>query len=142
MAFHFHNADHSFRCPERRKIRLWLQDFASTHRKTVGEIAIVFCSDAYLLEVNKTHLQHDYYTDIITFDYCEGDSISGDLLISIDRVKENAINHSQLFFNELIRVIIHGHLHLIGHKDKNKSDSLAMREAEDQWIQRYHALHP
>jgi len=121
---------------------VWLQDFASTHRKTVGEIAIVFCSDAYLLEVNKTHLQHDYYTDIITFDYCEGDSISGDLLISIDRVKENAINHSQLFFNELIRVIIHGHLHLIGHKDKNKSDSLAMREAEDQWIQRYHALHP
>jgi probable rRNA maturation factor len=142
LAFHFHNADHSFRCPNRRKIKAWLLDFASVHQRTIGEISIVFCSDRYLLEINKTHLQHDYYTDIITFDYCEGDTLSADILISVDRVKENAISHKQLFFNELLRVIAHGNLHLIGYKDKTKKDSIAMREAEEQWILRYYELHP
>lgn len=88
--------------------------------------------------MNKSHLNHDYYTDIITFDYCEGDVISGDLMLSIDRIKDNAKTHNQLFFNELIRVVVHGHLHLVGYKDKTKSEAQAMRSQEDFWIERFH----
>jgi len=112
------------------------------HGKRLGEISIVFCSDDYLLAVNKSHLNHDYYTDIITFDYSEDDEISGDLMLSIDRIKDNAKTHNQLFFNELIRVIIHGHLHLIGFKDKTKEESLIMRNQEDLWIERFHQIEP
>jgi rRNA maturation RNase YbeY len=138
LALLFHNADHPFRCPQRKKIRAWIHDFAAHHGKRIGEVSIVFCSDEYLLEVNKSHLNHDYYTDIITFDYCEGDVISGDLMLSVDRIKDNAKTHNQLFFNELIRVIVHGHLHLVGYKDKTKSDAQAMRSQEDLWIERFH----
>ena len=99
---------------------------------------MVFCSDDYLLEVNKTHLQHDYYTDIITFDYCEADEISGDLMLSIDRIKDNAKQHKQLFFRELLRIIIHGHLHLVGHKDKTEAEQRTMRTQEDRWIAHYY----
>ena len=99
---------------------------------------MVFCSDDYLLEVNKTHLQHDYYTDIITFDYCEADELSGDLVLSIDRIKDNAKQHNQLFFRELLRVIIHGHLHLVGHKDKTEAEQKTMRIQEDRWIAHYY----
>lgn len=138
LAFQFHNADHAFRCPSRRNIRAWIHDFAAAYGKTIGDVGVVFCSDDYLLEVNKTHLQHDYYTDIITFDYCEADEISGDLMLSIDRIKENAKQHKQLFFKELLRVIIHGHLHLIGYKDKTDSEQKTMRTQEDDWIARYY----
>ena len=99
---------------------------------------MVFCSDDYLLEVNNTHLQHNYYTDIITFDYCEADEISGDLMLSIDRIKDNAKQHKQLFFNELLRVIIHGHLHLVGHNDKTEAEAKTMRTQEDRWIAHYY----
>ena len=98
----------------------------------------MFCSDDYLLEVNKTHLQHDYYTDIITFDYCVGDEISGDLMLSIDRIKDNAKQHKQLLFNELLRVVIHGHLHLVGYRDKTDAEQQTMREQEDRWIAHYY----
>lgn len=101
---------------------------------------MVFCTDDYLLQVNKTHLQHDFYTDIITFDYCEGTELNADLMLSIDRIKDNAKQHKQLFFNELLRVIIHGHLHLIGYKDKSKSDQASMRLLEDEWIATYHTM--
>lgn len=138
MAFQFHNADHPFRCPNRRKIRAWIEAFATHHNRIIGELSVVFCSDEYLLEVNKTHLRHDYYTDIITFDYCEGNTLSGDLLLSIDRIRENAISHNQLFFNELLRVIIHGHLHLIGFKDKTPAQAQAMRTEEERWIHLFH----
>lgn len=119
-----------------------MRGFAEHHGKHIGEISIVFCSDDYLLEVNKSHLNHDYYTDIITFDYSEGDELSGDLMLSIDRIKDNALTHKQLFFNELIRVIIHGHLHLIGYKDKTKEEALIMRNQEDLWIERFHQIEP
>lgn len=134
MALQFHNADHPYRCPHRRLIRSWIHEFAQHHQKQVGEIGVIFCSDSYLLELNKVHLDHDYYTDIITFDYCEGHFISGELYISIDRVRENSKTHNSLFFNELIRVIVHGHLHLVGFKDKTKPEQLAMRAQEDHWI--------
>lgn len=98
----------------------------------------MFCSDEYLLEVNKTHLDHDYYTDIITFDYCESGELNGDLMLSIDRIKDNAKTHKQLFFNELLRVIIHGHLHLVGYGDKSETERVAMRQQEDAWIAKFH----
>lgn len=119
-----------------------MNDFARHHGKRIGEISVVFCTDEYLLEVNKTHLNHDYYTDIITFDYSENEILSGDLMLSIDRIKDNAKTHKQLFFNELIRVIIHGHLHLVGFKDKTKAEASIMRNQEDMWIQHFHQITP
>ena len=103
---------------------------------------MIFCSDAYLLKMNQEHLQHDYYTDIITFDYSSGDEISGDLFISVDRVRDNAKQHKQLFFSELVRVIAHGHLHLIGFKDKTKSQQLEMRAQEAIWMSAFQKHKP
>ena len=102
--------------------------------KEEGELSLVFCSDDYLLEVNKKHLNHDYYTDIITFDYSEENKISGDLLISIDRVKENAKTFSVSFMHELNRVVIHGVLHLCGYKDKTEEEKKQMRNLENKYL--------
>tara|TARA_B100000575_G_C22963704_1_gene556613 strand:+ start:146 stop:559 length:414 start_codon:yes stop_codon:yes gene_type:complete len=103
-------------------------------KKEEGELSLVFCSDDYLLEINKKHLNHDYYTDIITFDYSEENKISGDLLISIDRVKENAKNFSVSFRQELNRVVIHGVLHLCGYKDKTEKEKNQMRNLENKYL--------
>ncbi len=103
-------------------------------RKDAGDINVVFCSDDYLLEINKVHLDHDYYTDIITFDYCEGPVVSGDLFISVDRVTDNASDLNVSFLEELARVIAHGALHLCGYGDKSQSESAVMRQKEDYYI--------
>ena len=92
----------------------WIKEVAACYGKRVGEIAYIFCSDDKILEVNQQYLQHDYYTDIITFDYCEGNRISGDLFISLDTVRTNAEQFEQPYDRELHRVIIHGILHLCG----------------------------
>jgi rRNA maturation RNase YbeY len=99
-----------------------------------GEITIIFCSDDYLLSVNRTYLNHDYYTDIVTFDYSENTVVSGDLFISIDRVKENANTYSISFDNELKRVVYHGILHLCGYKDKTELEEKEMREKENYYL--------
>lgn len=100
-------------------------------RFAVGDINIIFCSDRYILDVNNKYLKHNYFTDVITFDYCEGRYLNGDIIISIDTVKANAILYKSTFDNELYRVIIHGVLHLMGYKDKSKKEKVIMREAED-----------
>jgi rRNA maturation RNase YbeY len=115
-------------------VKNWIKQTIATEGKRVGVISVVFCSDDYLLEVNKTYLNHDFYTDIITFDDCEGDLLSGDLMISIDRVKENALEQKVEFLDELHRVIIHGVLHLIGYKDKQPKDEKLMRQKEDFYL--------
>lgn len=102
--------------------------------KICGDITVVFCSDDYLLEVNRTYLDHDYYTDIITFDYSDLGILSGDLFISIDRVKENAQDFSDSFENELKRVVFHGVLHLCGYKDKSEEDEKTMRIKENYYL--------
>jgi rRNA maturation RNase YbeY len=102
-----------------------------------GEITIVFCIDDYLLEINKTYLNHDFYTDIITFDYSGNDFVSGDLFISVDRVKDNAESFSVSFDNELKRVIYHGVLHLCGYKDKTEKDEKEMREKENFYMNQF-----
>jgi len=99
-----------------------------------GHLSFVFCTDDYLLDVNKKFLNHDYYTDIITFDYNESNIVSGDFIISIDRVKENALIHKCTFHIELYRVIIHGVLHLLGFSDKSEIQQKKMRESEDLYL--------
>jgi rRNA maturation RNase YbeY len=99
---------------------------------SVGDINIIFCSDSYILDINNKYLKHNYYTDVITFDYCEGKYLNGDIIISIDTVKANAVLYKTAFDNELHRVIIHGVLHLMGYKDKNTKEKAIMREAEEQ----------
>lgn len=113
----------------------WLFDCLKDYAiKTNITLNYIFCDDEYLLEINKEHLNHDYYTDIITFDYCDEENTSGDLFISIDRVKDNAKQLNIEFNEELKRVIIHGLLHLIGFKDKTEEDASIMRENENKCL--------
>lgn len=134
MPVSFHKESIAFRLANARALKAWVKSVVETRKKKLGDVAYVFCSDEYLLQMNQEHLKHDYYTDIITFDYTEGDIISGDLFISIDRVKENALKEAVDFDTELRRVMIHGILHLLGLKDKKKEDQVAMRLAENQSI--------
>ena len=99
-----------------------------------GDISVIFCSDEYLLQVNKQYLNHDYYTDIVTFNYVEDSIISGDLFISLDRVKENAETFQSEFVVELYRVVFHGILHLIGYNDKTSVEQKVMRQKEDYYL--------
>ena len=122
-------------------MRSWLSDVILQMDKELGEISIVLCSDDYLLEVNKQYLDHDYYTDIITFDYTEGNIVGGDLIISYDRVKENAQLESVLIQHELRRVMVHGVLHLLGLNDKSVKDSKSMRLAENSALKMFHVEH-
>ena len=110
----------------------WIKAVAQSHGKRVGDIAYIFCSDEKILEVNRQYLQHDYYTDIITFDYCEGNRLSGDLFISLDTVRTNADQFAGGDYDrELHRVIIHGVLHLCGINDKGPGEREIMEEAEE-----------
>ena len=117
-----------------RSIKSALKSLISTENFKLGEVAIVFCSDEYLLKVNQDFLQHDYYTDIITFDYCEDGVINGDLIISLDRVMENSTQEKVSYQEELSRVIFHGVLHLCGYKDKSKKDIELMRLKEAHYL--------
>jgi probable rRNA maturation factor len=121
-------------------LKAWISDTIHEYDIRTGDITIVACSDDYLLVTNRDFLNHDYYTDIITFDYSEKGVVAGDLLISVDRVLENAKSLNLPFENELHRVIIHGILHLLGFKDKKKSDKLAMTDAENKALKRLNCL--
>ena len=112
----------------------WLKLVAGSEIKTLGDISIIFCSDNYILDVNIKYLHHDYFTDVITFDYCEGNRLSGDLFISIDSVRENSIEFGTDFDEELHRVIVHGLLHLIGYDDHTPEDQKVMRAKEDYYL--------
>ena len=119
----------------RRTNTAWLRAVAASYGKKVGEVAYVFVNDDKILEVNRQFLQHDYYTDIITFDYCEGDTISGDLFISLDTVRSNATQIGCPYEQELRRVIIHGILHLCGINDKGPGEREIMEAAEDKALE-------
>ncbi len=116
---------------KRRETTAWIKAVAATYGKKVGDIAYIFCNDEKILEVNREYLQHDYYTDIITFDYCEGDTISGDLFISLDTVRSNSEMVGATYEQELYRVIIHGILHLCGINDKGKGEREIMEDCEN-----------
>ena len=133
MAIHFHNEDvtTSF---NKTAVSEWLNNCIQDLDYKTGEISIIFCSDNYLLNINKKYLNHDYFTDIITFNYNENNTIIGDLFISVDRVKENAKELKIDFNNELFRVIIHGVLHLCGYNDKTQDQQKEIRTKEDEYL--------
>lgn len=112
----------------------WLRLVAESEIRRVGNVSIIFCSDNYILDINQRYLGHDYFTDIITFDYCEGDRLSGDLFISVDSVRENSIEYGTDFMDELYRVIVHGILHLIGYDDHTEGDIAVMRSKENYYL--------
>ena len=112
----------------------WICRVADSYGKHIGEIAYIFCSDKKILEVNNQYLHHDYYTDIITFDYCVGNVISGDLFISVDSVRENSMYFKTKFEDELDRVIVHGLLHLIGYDDHTDEQQELMRRKENYYL--------
>ena len=116
-------------------IETWLETSAEKENKILGDIALIIGSDQWLLEYNQEYLNHDYFTDIITFDYVEGNIISGDLLISLDRVMDNASSLNVSRETELNRVVIHGFLHLCGYSDKSKEDQEIMRKKEDMYLE-------
>ena len=119
-------------------VKRWLSGVISSGGKKLGDISVILCSDDYLLDVNNKYLDHNYYTDIITFDYTEKNVVGGDLFISYDRVKENAKQEGVLIQQELRRVMVHGVLHLLGLKDKTKKEASIMRAAEDVALKMFH----
>lgn len=137
MAIYYYAEEVKLPAIKKREISAWVKQVAAKYGKKTGDISYIFCSDEKILQVNREYLQHDYYTDIITFDYSEGDVISGDLFISLDTVKTNAEKFGTLYTEELHRTIIHGILHLCGINDKgpgereimekNENEALAMR---------------
>lgn len=117
--------------------KTWLEDIILSEDKKLGEINYIFCDDEYLLKVNQDYLQHDYYTDIITFDYVKGKTISGEIFVSLQRISDNASTLSKEYEEELRRVLAHGILHLSGYKDKTREEEQLMRSKEDFYLARY-----
>ena len=120
---------------EEKKLTEWINKVAQNHKKEVGEISYLFCNDEKILEINREYLNHDFYTDIITFDYSEGKTISGDILISLQTVESNSQMYKTDFHEELHRVIIHGILHLCGIKDGSPEEESLMRSAEEKALE-------
>lgn len=132
ISYSFEDTDFVFK--GRRLNNSWLKLVAESEIRRLGDITIIFCSDNYILDINQKYLQHDYFTDIITFDYCEGDKLSGDLFISVDSVRENSVEYGTEFSDELNRVMVHGILHLIGYDDHSEEDIKQMRAKENYYL--------
>ena len=130
----FHNEDIKFNLKNKRLLKSWIKDSTQNENCSVGNLTYVFCSDEHLLNMNKEHLSHNYYTDIITFNYTVEKQISGDFFISIDRVDENANQQNNKFTDELHRVLIHGVLHLVGYNDKTDLQQAEMTSKEDYYL--------
>lgn len=131
MAITFHSQMKGFKLRNPSKIKPWIKKIISSEKKICGELSFVFMSDEELLKINRRFLNHDTYTDIITFDYTEEKKINGEIMISVERVAENSEKLNTEFDEELRRVIIHGVLHLCGYKDKSRADKKTMREKEN-----------
>ena len=133
MAIRYETVDIQFpKIVKRRETSAWIKQIVDQYQKRVGEIGYIFCDEAEILRINNLFLQHDYYTDILTFDYSENDILSGDLFISLQTVKSNAEKYGINYPEELYRVMIHGILHLCGFNDKTPKDEKRMRQKEDE----------
>lgn len=131
-SIHFFTEDTTYQLRQRTEIRSWLKSIAKKEKYSILELNYIFCSDEYLLQINNDFLDHDYYTDIITFDNSEvKGKIEGDIFVSIDRVRDNAQQQKTSLKDELHRVLAHGLLHLTGYKDKTSEESKTMRKKED-----------
>ncbi len=135
------NYENNFELPNEDQIATWISRVILSENKKEGEINYIFCNDDYLLNLNEQYLYHDTLTDIISFDYSVGNEIHGDIFISTERVKENAIDFKATFEEELQRVIVHGVLHYCGYKDKTEDDERLMRNKEDEKIKMFHVEH-
>ncbi len=134
MKISFYRQDCTFNLKGRTRVKQWLKKCIETEGGTLGDISIVFCSDNYLLNINREYLKHDYFTDIITFDYSEEKRVSGDLMISVDTVRSNAEKFGADFHDELCRVMVHGVLHLLGYGDKTPQEEIKMHALEDKYL--------
>jgi probable rRNA maturation factor len=132
----FFEEEVEFKLKEKLKLKKWINSVCVLHKTKAGDINYIFCTDEYLLEINKEYLNHDFYTDIITFDQSESNKkIDAEIYISIDRVKENAETNKVAFTQELNRIIIHGVLHLVGFKDKSDAEAIEMRNLENKMLE-------
>ncbi len=134
MAIRFFSEGTSFQLEGKRKISQWIKQVIAEEGKKVGILSYIFVSDDKILEINKQFLQHDYYTDIITFDDSHENAISGEMYISIDTVRSNAVDYKTEFNNELLRIMIHGILHLCGYNDKTPKEQQLMRTTETKYL--------
>jgi len=132
------NYETDFELSDETRYSNWISEVITSEGKKEGEISYIFCDDDYLLEVNQQHLDHDTLTDIISFDYTMGNEISGDIFISVERVKDNASDFNVPFDEELLRVMSHGILHYCGYKDKGEDNEVLMRSKEDEKIALFH----
>ena len=136
---HFYNADKIFRFKKKQLLKQAIIDLFVIEKTTLNSINYVFCSDEYLLKINNDFLSHDYYTDVITFPISEkGCPVIGEVYISLERIKENAITNSSILINEILRVVFHGALHLCDHADKSKKEKALMRAKEAIYIEMFH----
>ena len=131
----------NFKLTGEKKYTDWICSIITKEGKVLRQIDYIFCTDKYLLELNQKHLDHNTYTDIITFDYTLNNLVSADIFISIERLRENSKKFKVAFKNELLRVMVHGVLHLLGYKDKSKKDAQRMREKENKAIELFHVEH-
>lgn len=131
MAIKFYQQDCKFTLPRKRITKKWITQIIESNNFQLGTINYIFCSENEILTINSQFLNHNFFTDIITFPYTEGKVVSADIFISIDTVKTNAKKYNQIFLDELNRVIIHGVLHLVGFNDKSKAEKSLMRSEED-----------
>ena len=138
FAVQFYNADRNLILKDKKRLKLFLPQIFTDANKALATVSYIFCSDDYLLQINNEFLQHDFYTDIITFNLSDNKKeITGEIYISIDRVKDNALQLKQHYTDEIKRVIFHGALHLCGYKDKKPNDIKTMRRAEDFYMLKY-----
>jgi rRNA maturation RNase YbeY len=140
MPIKFFTEETKFQLKKRILIRKWITNTVIQENHLLGAINFIFTSDDFLLEFNKQYLSHNYFTDIITFNYCEGNIVNGDIYISVDTVKNNSTLFNVTFIEELHRVMIHGVLHLIGYNDKTDKEKEEMREKENQYLERFKKL--
>lgn len=131
MSITFDSDNIDFPNIKKRETSAWIKKIANSYNKKIGNVDYLFCNDEKILEINRQYLDHDFYTDIISFDYSEGDIISGDIFISLDTVRTNSQKYNTDYQEELYRVIIHGVLHLCGLDDKLEEDAIRMRESEN-----------
>ena len=134
MSIRFFSDGVNFQLKDKRKTSQWLKWIAAEEGKEIGSLVYIFVSDEIILKINKTFLQHDYYTDIITFDDTTDNTISGEMYVSIDIIKSNSKDYHVEFRNELLRVIVHGVLHLCGYNDKTESEQQEMRDTETRYL--------
>lgn len=140
MSTHIYYSDIKFRIGRTKDIKSILESIVSEEGKIYGDVSFVITSDENVLAINKEFLNHNYYTDVITFDYCEADVVNGEIYISIDTVRNNSKIFKVKLLDELFRVMIHGVLHLCGYDDKTDQQKIVMRQNEEKWLNRLYEL--